>query len=88
MKICYNISRRRDSVLVDLNVKPDTKIKKGDLLIANEDGVFELVNRKEFLKEYEDKIKLLKNDLTQIKNFLNTYQENMTKLLKGVVENG
>jgi hypothetical protein len=75
-------------VLVDLDVKANTKIKKGDLLVANENGVFELVNRKEFLKEYEDKIKLLKNDLIQIKNFLNTYQENMTKLLKGVVENG
>lgn len=75
-------------MLVDLDVKANTKIKKGDLLVANENGVFELVNRKEFLKEYEDKIKLLKNDLTQIKNFLNTYQENMTKLLKGVVENG
>jgi hypothetical protein len=75
-------------VLVDLDVKANTKIKKGDLLVANENGVFELVNRKEFLQEYEDKIKLLKNDLTQIKNFLNTYQENMTKLLKGVVENG
>ncbi len=75
-------------MLVDLDVKANTKIKKGDLLVANENGVFELVNRKEFLQEYEDKIKLLKNDLTQIKNFLNTYQENMTKLLKGVVENG
>jgi hypothetical protein len=75
-------------VLVDLDVKANTKIQKGDLLVANENGVFELVNRKEFLQEYEDKIKLLKNDLTQIKNFLNTYQENMTKLLKGVVENG
>lgn len=75
-------------MLVDLDVKANTKIKKGDLLVANENGVFELVNRKEFLKEYEDKIKLLKNDLVQIKNFLNTYQENMTKLLKGVVENG
>ena len=75
-------------MLVDLDVKANTKIKKGDLLVANENGVFELVNRKEFLKEYEDKIKLLKNDLIQIKNFLNTYQENMTKLLKGVVENG
>jgi hypothetical protein len=75
-------------VLVDLDVKANTKIQKGDLLVANENGVFELVNRKEFLQEYEDKIKLLKNDLIQIKNFLNTYQENMTKLLKGVVENG
>lgn len=75
-------------MLVDLDVKANTKIQKGDLLVANENGVFELVNRKEFLQEYEDKIKLLKNDLTQIKNFLNTYQENMTKLLKGVVENG
>lgn len=75
-------------MLVDLDVKANTKIKKGDLLVANENGVFELVNRKEFLKEYEDKIKLLKNDLVQIKNFLNTYQENTTKLLKGVVENG
>ena len=75
-------------MLVDLDVKANTKIQKGDLLVANENGVFELVSRKEFLQEYEDKIKLLKNDLTQIKNFLNTYQENMTKLLKGVVENG
>lgn len=75
-------------MLVDLNVKADTKIKKGDLLIADENGVFTLVNRKEFLQEYEDKLKLLRNDLTQIKDFLNTYQENMTKLLKGVVENG
>lgn len=75
-------------MLVDLNVKADTKIKKGDLLIADENGVFTLVNRKEFLQEYEDRLKLLKNDLTQIKDFLNTYQENTTKLLKGVVENG
>ena len=74
-------------MLVDLDVKANTKIKKGDLLVANENGVFELVNRKEFLQDYENKIKLLKNDLTQIKNFLNTYQENMTKLLKGVIEN-
>ena len=73
-------------MLVDLNVKADTKIKKGDLLIADENGVFTLVNRKEFLQEYEDKLKLLRNDLKQIKDFLNTYQENMTKLLKGVVE--
>lgn len=75
-------------MLVDLNVKANTKIQKGDLLIADENGVFTLVNRKEFLQEYEDKLKLLRNDLTQIKDFLNTYQENMTKLLKGVVENG
>lgn len=73
-------------MLVDLDVKANTKIQKGDLLIADENGVFTLVNRKEFLREYEDKLRLLKNDLTQIKNFLNTYQENMTKLLKGVVE--
>lgn len=75
-------------MLVDLNVTSKTKFKKGDLLICNENGVFEPVSKIELLRDNTDKIKRLERELEHMKSFLKTYQENMTKLIKEVINNG
>ena len=75
-------------MLVDLTVKANTKIKAGDLLVATAKGEFEWVNQKELLRDANDKIRRLEQEVEHLKDFLKTYQENTTNLLKEVVKNG
>lgn len=75
-------------MLVDLKVTAKTKIKAGDLLVATDKGEFELVNKKELLRDANDKIKRLEQEIEYLKSFLQVYQANTTKLLKEVVNNG
>lgn len=75
-------------MLVDLEVTSKTKFKKGDLLICNENGIFEPINKVDLLRDNNDKIKRVEREIEHMKDFLKTYQENMTKVIKGVVNNG
>lgn len=75
-------------MLVDLKVTSKTKFRKGDLLMCNESGVFEPINKTDLLRDNNDKIKRLEREVEYMKSFLTTYQENMTKLIKGVINNG
>lgn len=75
-------------MLVDLKVTTKTKFQKGDLLVCNENGVFEPLNKKMLLQDLNDKLKRQEQEINHLKTFLKTYQENMTKVLKGVVDNG
>lgn len=75
-------------MLVDLKVKASTKIKAGDLLLATANGEFELVSSKELLRDVNDKIRRLEQEVEHLKEFLKIYQTNTTNLLKEVVNNG
>lgn len=75
-------------MLVDLKVTSKTKFQKGDLLICNDNGVFEPIGKQELLRENNRKIQNMEREIEQMKRFLRTYQENMTKFLKGVIDNG
>lgn len=75
-------------MLVDLKVTSKTKFQKGDLLICNENGVFEPINKNDLLRDCNDKIKRMEREIEHMKDFLKTYQENMTKVIKGVIDNG
>lgn len=75
-------------MLVDLKVTSKTKFQKGDLLICNENGIFEPISKVELLRDCNDKIKRMEREVDHMKQFLKTYQENMTKVIKGVVDNG
>ena len=75
-------------MLVDLKVTSKTKFQKGDLLICNENGIFEPINKVDLLRDNNDKIKRMERELEHMKQFLKTYQDNMTKIIKGVVNNG
>ena len=75
-------------MLVDLKVTSKTKFQKGDLLICNENGVFEPINKNDLLRDCNDKIKRMEREIEHMKQFLKTYQENMTKVIKGVIDNG
>lgn len=75
-------------MLIDLKVTTKTRFQKGDLLICNENGVFEPISKKQLLRDTDDKINTLEKEINSLKTFLKTYQENMTKLLKGVIDNG
>ena len=75
-------------MLVDLKVTSKTKFQKGDLLVCNENGIFEPLNKKELLRDLNDKIRRQEKEIDGLKVFLKTYQENMTKVLKGVIDNG
>lgn len=75
-------------MLVDLKVTSKTKFQKGDLLICNENGVFEPISKVDLLRDNNDKIKRMEREIEHMKQFLKTYQENMTKVIKGVVNNG
>lgn len=75
-------------MLIDLKVTTKTKFQKGDLLICNEHGNFESISKKELLRDLNDKINTQEKEINSLKTFLKTYQENMTKLLKGVIDNG
>lgn len=75
-------------MLVDLKVTSKTKFQKGDLLVCNDNGIFEPLNKKELLRDVNDKLKRQEKEIEGLKTFLKTYQENMTKILKGVIDNG
>ena len=75
-------------MLVDLKVTSKTKFKKGDLLMCNENGIFEPINKADLLRDNNDKIKRLEKEIEHMKSFLKTYQDNMTKLIKEVINNG
>lgn len=75
-------------MLVDLKVTSKTKFQKGDLLICNENGIFEPINKVDLLRDNEDKIKRMEREIEHMKQFLKTYQDNMTKIIKEVVNNG
>jgi predicted DNA-binding antitoxin AbrB/MazE fold protein len=75
-------------MLVDLKVTSKTKFQKGDLLICSENGVFEPINKNDLLRDCNDKIKRMEREIEHMKQFLKTYQENMTKVIKGVIDNG
>jgi predicted DNA-binding antitoxin AbrB/MazE fold protein len=75
-------------MLVDLKVTSKTKFQEGDLLICNENGIFEPINKNDLLRDCNDKIKRMEREIEHMKQFLKTYQENMTKVIKGVIDNG
>lgn len=75
-------------MLIDLKTTTKTKFQKGDLLICNDHGTFEPISKKELLRDLNDKINTQEKEINSLKTFLRTYQENMTKLLKGVIDNG
>jgi ribosome recycling factor len=75
-------------MLVDFKVSSKTNPKAGDLLIYNENGKFEPISKKELLRDLNDKLKKQENEIEYLKDFLKTYQENMTKLIKEVINNG
>ena len=75
-------------MLVDLEVTSKTKFQKGDLLICNDNGIFEPISKTDLLRDCNDKIKRAEREIEHMKQFLKTYQENMTKVIKGVVDNG
>ena len=75
-------------MLVDLKVTSKTKFQKGDLLICDENGVFEPISRANLLRDCNDRLRRNEREIEHMKQFLKTYQENMTKIIKGVVNNG
>ena len=73
---------------VDLKITPHIPLKQGDLLICNGDNTFVPISKEELLKEAENKINSLVREIDVVKQFLKVYQEETTKLLKGVLNNG
>lgn len=75
-------------MLVNFKVSSKTNPKSGDLLIYNEKGEFEPISKKDLLRDLNDKLNRQEKEIEHLKDFLKVYQENMTKLIKGVINNG
>ena len=73
---------------VDLKLGQHQTLKKGDLLICDENNTIIPIAKEELLGELKKEIVLLGNELNYMKNFLKVYQSETTKLLKGVLNNG
>lgn len=75
-------------MIVDLKVTSKTKFNKGDLLICNENGTFEPISKEELLKDLQKEVFQTKEEIKVMKQFLKVYQNQMTKLMEGVLDNG
>lgn len=73
---------------VEFNLNKPKNIKEGDILIAGKNGAFDNVNKDELLKELYVELRLLKEELKNTKVSLVNYQKMLTKVVKGVINNG
>lgn len=73
---------------VDLKITPHQPLKQGDLLICDGNNIFVPIAKEELLHDANRKINDLENELKVVKQFLKVYQNETTKLLKGVLNNG
>lgn len=73
-------------MVVDLSIEAKRKINKGDILIANEKGVFELVSQEDFLKNVNREIEELKKQNERLLTILKGISKNTATVLKGVIK--
>lgn len=73
---------------VDLKISSQKTLNKGDLLICNGDNTFIPISKEDLLSELQKEVNGLKDEVKVMKQFLKVYQEETTKLLKGVINNG
>ena len=73
---------------IDLKISSHTPLKQGDLLICDGNNSFVSISKEELLEDLQKEVNELKNEVRVMKQFLKVYQEETTKLLKGVLYNG
>lgn len=73
---------------VDLKLSSQKTFNKGDLLICNGDNTFVPISKEDLLIDLQKEVNGLKDEVKVMKQFLKVYQEETTKLLKGVLNNG
>ena len=73
---------------VDLRITSHETLKKGDLLICQGDNSFSPIPKEELFFELTKEVNRLNEEIQVMKQFLKVYQEETTKLLKGVLNNG
>lgn len=73
-------------MVVDLHIKCSKAVKKGDVLMANDQGVFEVVSKNDLLKDTEKEITELKRQNERLQTIIKGMSEKIAKVLKGVID--
>lgn len=73
-------------MLVNFKISTKNGVNKNDLIIAREDGAFELISKDEFLKELVEIISRQDKEIESLKTRLHKYQTNVNSISKKVTK--
>lgn len=73
-------------MLVNFKIAAKKGVKNNDLIIAKEDGSFELINKDEFLKELVEIISKQQEEIESLKTKVHKCQTNVNSLVKDKIE--